>query len=86
MKWIGIRNGRVVRVASPPMRLCVSSERTACKDLVDRCCQMPADLVTGIGSLPGAEVLWEPTINQGLVRFLGFEARRDGGRSRPENR
>jgi hypothetical protein len=24
----------------------------------------------GIGSPPGAEVLWEPTINQGLVRFL----------------
>jgi glutamate/tyrosine decarboxylase-like PLP-dependent enzyme len=23
----------------------------------------------GIGKLPGAEVLWEPTINQGLVRF-----------------
>jgi aromatic-L-amino-acid decarboxylase len=26
--------------------------------------------VTGIGRLPGAEVLWEPVINQGLVRFL----------------
>jgi glutamate/tyrosine decarboxylase-like PLP-dependent enzyme len=24
----------------------------------------------GIGSLPGAEVVWEPVINQGLVRFL----------------
>ena len=23
-----------------------------------------------IGALPGAEVLWEPVINQGLVRFL----------------
>ena len=27
-------------------------------------------LVTRIGRLPGAEMLWEPTINQGLVRFL----------------
>jgi aromatic-L-amino-acid decarboxylase len=26
--------------------------------------------VTGIGRLPGAEVLWAPVINQGLVRFL----------------
>jgi glutamate/tyrosine decarboxylase-like PLP-dependent enzyme len=27
-------------------------------------------LVTRIGALPGAETVWEPTINQGLVRFL----------------
>jgi glutamate/tyrosine decarboxylase-like PLP-dependent enzyme len=27
-------------------------------------------LVTHIGALPGAEVMWEPQINQGLVRFL----------------
>ncbi len=40
------------------------------QDLVDRCCQHARSLVNGIGSLPGAEVLWEPTINQGLVRFL----------------
>jgi glutamate/tyrosine decarboxylase-like PLP-dependent enzyme len=25
--------------------------------------------VDGIGSLPGAEILWRPTLNQGLVRF-----------------
>ena len=25
--------------------------------------------MTRIGALPGAEVLWEPVINQGLVRF-----------------
>ena len=29
-----------------------------------------ARLVDGIGALPGAEVVWRPTINQGLVRFL----------------
>jgi len=27
-------------------------------------------LVTRIGNLPGAEVVWTPTINQGLLRFL----------------
>lgn len=39
-------------------------------DLIDRTCAHAHALVTGIGSLPGAEVLWEPHINQGLVRFL----------------
>jgi len=39
-------------------------------DLVDRCCGHAHALVTRIGALPGAEVVWEPRINQGLVRFL----------------
>ena len=38
--------------------------------LVERCCEHAHALVTGIGSLPGAELVWEPVINQGLVRFL----------------
>jgi glutamate/tyrosine decarboxylase-like PLP-dependent enzyme len=38
--------------------------------LVERCCQHCYALVTRIGSLPGAEILWEPQINQGLVGFL----------------
>jgi glutamate/tyrosine decarboxylase-like PLP-dependent enzyme len=38
--------------------------------LVERCCEHAHSLVTRIGSLPGAEVVWEPTLNQGLVRFL----------------
>lgn len=38
--------------------------------LVERCCKHAHSLVTLIGSLPGAEILWEPVINQGLVRFL----------------
>jgi len=38
--------------------------------LVERCCRHAHSLTTRIGALPGAEVLWEPTINQGLVRFL----------------
>jgi glutamate/tyrosine decarboxylase-like PLP-dependent enzyme len=38
--------------------------------LVERCCRHAHSLTTRIGALPGAVVLWEPTINQGLVRFL----------------
>ena len=38
-------------------------------DLVERCSRHARALVTRIGSLPGAELVWEPTINQGLVRF-----------------
>ncbi len=38
-------------------------------DLVDRSCHYAHELVMRIGSLPGAEVVWEPQINQGLVRF-----------------
>lgn len=44
--------------------------RTGVAELIDRCCRHAHELVMGIGSLPGAEVLWEPVINQGLVRFL----------------
>lgn len=38
--------------------------------LIERCCKHCHSIVMGIGSLPGAEVVWEPVINQGLVRFL----------------
>jgi glutamate/tyrosine decarboxylase-like PLP-dependent enzyme len=38
--------------------------------LIDRCCAHCHAIVTGIGALPGAEVLWEPELDQGLVRFL----------------
>jgi glutamate/tyrosine decarboxylase-like PLP-dependent enzyme len=38
--------------------------------LVERCTRHAHSLVTRIGRLPGAEMLWEPIINQGLVRFL----------------
>jgi glutamate/tyrosine decarboxylase-like PLP-dependent enzyme len=44
--------------------------RDGVAELVERCCRHAHSLTTRIGSLPGAEVLWEPTINQGLVRFL----------------
>jgi glutamate/tyrosine decarboxylase-like PLP-dependent enzyme len=39
-------------------------------DIVERCCRHARALVLGIGKLPGAQLLWEPVINQGLVRFL----------------
>lgn len=44
--------------------------RRGIADLVDRCCGYAADIVTAIGALPGVEVLCQPLINQGVVRFL----------------
>jgi glutamate/tyrosine decarboxylase-like PLP-dependent enzyme len=44
--------------------------RKGVADLVERCCQHAYNLVMGIGQLPGAEVVAEPIVNQGLVRFL----------------
>ena len=38
--------------------------------LIDSCCEAAHRLVSGIAALPGAELVWEPQINQGLVRFL----------------
>jgi glutamate/tyrosine decarboxylase-like PLP-dependent enzyme len=44
--------------------------RSGIAELIERTCTHAHALVTRIGSLPGAEVVWEPTINQGLVRFI----------------
>ncbi len=44
--------------------------REGVADLIERCCRHAHTLVTQIGTLPGAELVWEPQINQGLVRFL----------------
>jgi glutamate/tyrosine decarboxylase-like PLP-dependent enzyme len=44
--------------------------RVGVAKLVERCCARAHELVVGIGELPGAQTLWLPTINQGLVRFL----------------
>jgi glutamate/tyrosine decarboxylase-like PLP-dependent enzyme len=44
--------------------------RNGVAELVDRCCRHAHSLTTRIGRLPGTELVWEPTINQGLVRFL----------------
>jgi glutamate/tyrosine decarboxylase-like PLP-dependent enzyme len=43
--------------------------RTGVADLVERCCRHARTLVAEIGALPGAEVVAEPVVNQGLVRF-----------------
>jgi glutamate/tyrosine decarboxylase-like PLP-dependent enzyme len=43
--------------------------RDGLAEMVERCCVHAHSLVMRIGELRGAEVLWEPTINQGLVRF-----------------
>jgi glutamate/tyrosine decarboxylase-like PLP-dependent enzyme len=51
--------------------------RTGVADLVDRCCRHATALVEQIGALHGAEVIWKPLINQGLVRFR--DDRSDGG-------
>jgi glutamate/tyrosine decarboxylase-like PLP-dependent enzyme len=40
------------------------------EDLVDRRCGHAQALVAGLAKLPGVELLWQPVINQGLVRFL----------------
>jgi glutamate/tyrosine decarboxylase-like PLP-dependent enzyme len=44
--------------------------RKGVSDLVERCCEHAHSLVMEIGRLPGAQVVSEPVINQGLVRFL----------------
>jgi glutamate/tyrosine decarboxylase-like PLP-dependent enzyme len=44
--------------------------RNGVADIIDRCCDMAALMVQRLAGLPGVEVLSEPVINQGLVRFL----------------
>jgi glutamate/tyrosine decarboxylase-like PLP-dependent enzyme len=44
--------------------------RNGVAKIVESCCQHAHSLVMEMGKLSGAEVVWEPTINQGLVRFL----------------
>jgi glutamate/tyrosine decarboxylase-like PLP-dependent enzyme len=43
-------------------------------DLIQRCCTHAHSLVSEISQLPGAELVWAPQINQGLVRFLDCRA------------
>ncbi len=44
--------------------------RNGIAELIERCCHHAAEIVAQIGELDGAEILWPPTVNQGLVRFL----------------
>ena len=48
--------------------------RDGVAEIIERCCRHAAAIVDGIGELKGAEALWRPTINQGLVRFLDPKA------------
>jgi aromatic-L-amino-acid decarboxylase len=48
--------------------------RDGVADLVERCCRHARELVVQIGRLPGAEAVWVPTLNQGLVRFRDTKA------------
>lgn len=38
--------------------------------LIEKSCKSAHNLVMGIGEFESAEVMWEPQINQGLVRFM----------------
>jgi len=58
--------------------------RDGVAELIDRCCKYAHDLVMGIGGLAGAEVLWEPETNQGLVRFLDSSPEQDHDRRTDE--
>ena len=48
--------------------------REGVAELIERCCRHAHSLVMRIGELPGAEVLLEPVINQGLIRFLDHKS------------
>ncbi len=43
--------------------------RRGIAELIDQCCEHAQNIVSGIGGLPGAEIMFAPIINQGLVRF-----------------
>jgi glutamate/tyrosine decarboxylase-like PLP-dependent enzyme len=44
--------------------------RNGVAEMIERCCDLTRDFVARLEKLPGVEVLAEPIINQGLVRFL----------------
>lgn len=44
--------------------------RRGVSELIEGCCKHARDIVEGIGRLQGAEIVFEPVLNQGLVRFL----------------
>jgi glutamate/tyrosine decarboxylase-like PLP-dependent enzyme len=60
------RRGRGVAVYAAVRAL----GRDGIRGIVERSCDHARRLVEGIGALPGTEVLVEPELNQGLVRFL----------------
>ncbi|HTY36981.1 MAG TPA: aminotransferase class V-fold PLP-dependent enzyme [Bacteroidota bacterium] len=59
------RRGRAVATYAAIRQL----GRAGISDLISRTCRHAKALVTRIGALPGAELVWTPQINQGLVRY-----------------
>jgi glutamate/tyrosine decarboxylase-like PLP-dependent enzyme len=51
--------------------------RSGIATIVERCCAQAQRLVRGIGALPRTEVVAQPVINQGLVRFLATDGDHD---------
>lgn len=51
--------------------------RNGVAEIIERCCDLTRDLVSRLGALPGVEVLAEPIINQGLVRFVDADGDHD---------
>jgi glutamate/tyrosine decarboxylase-like PLP-dependent enzyme len=51
--------------------------RAGIGDLIERCCAHARRLVDRIGELTGVEVVAQPIVNQGLVRFLGSDGDHD---------
>ncbi|MEM1176191.1 MAG: aminotransferase class V-fold PLP-dependent enzyme [Pseudomonadota bacterium] len=51
--------------------------RNGVAEIIERCCDLTQDLVAKLGELPGVEVLAEPIINQGLVRFVDADGDHD---------
>ena len=67
------RRGRGV----PVYAVLRSLGRRGLAQLIERCCAHTERLVRGIGALEGAEVLAEPVINQGIVRFTATDGNHD---------
>jgi glutamate/tyrosine decarboxylase-like PLP-dependent enzyme len=66
----GIPSGRVALAPFPYTPALRELGRDGLASLVNRSVDHCSRLVEGIGNLPGSEILWRPTVNQGLVRFL----------------
>jgi glutamate/tyrosine decarboxylase-like PLP-dependent enzyme len=48
--------------------------REGVSEMIERCCACAKSIVSRLGGLNGAQMLWLPQLNQGLVRFLDQRA------------
>ena len=48
--------------------------RAGLSEMIERCCACAKSIVSRVGGLNGAQLLWLPQLNQGLVRFLDRKA------------